>query len=493
MKKTLSLVLALIMLMTSALAGITASADTALPKKETVQKKVLATADALVPADYKFTINDASDLWLLISAGKDMSAYKTAFVKSVVETLESGNGKIATEKTDWAQDEGGNWVPTTTVVESPVAYAAVMLVLDAYDIDITDVSGTNLKTAFSKVAIAGNTDSPNVYGTTLAAAEKFKLGDAFITSILNELVNNYYVMGSGLNFYGFSSDNLAYFVKTVYPYKDKYQKQYDNAVSMLENCKVKGGYYSTADYGDTAANADSTGLMLAAYSTIGNREKAAEIYKELLGFEVKDGQFGYESNKEYNAYATKDALTGLIAFYNVLPSNATPLTVTLSKTEYTYNGKAKNPKVTVTDEQGNVISADNYTVTKAKGRKNVGKYTYLITFKNEFYGTKKKSFKIKPSKSTIKTLNKGSKSFTVKWTKKTKQVDGYQLYYSTSKKFAEKYTVKKTIKSNKTVKKTFKKLKGNKKYYIKVRTYKVVDGTKYYSEWSDVKTVKTKK
>lgn len=34
-------------------------------------------------------------------------------------------------------------------------------------------------------------------------------------------------------------------------------------------------------------------------------------------------------------------------------------------------------------------------------------------------------------------------------------------------------------------------LKGNKKYYVRIRTYKTVNGAKYYSNWSDSKSVKT--
>ena len=36
-------------------------------------------------------------------------------------------------------------------------------------------------------------------------------------------------------------------------------------------------------------------------------------------------------------------------------------------------------------------------------------------------------------------------------------------------------------------------LKGGKKYYVKIRTYKIVNGTKHYSPWSKTKTVTTKK
>ena len=35
-------------------------------------------------------------------------------------------------------------------------------------------------------------------------------------------------------------------------------------------------------------------------------------------------------------------------------------------------------------------------------------------------------------------------------------------------------------------------LKGGKKYYVKIRTYKTVDGVKYYSSWSSYQTVTTR-
>ena len=40
---------------------------------------------------------------------------------------------------------------------------------------------------------------------------------------------------------------------------------------------------------------------------------------------------------------------------------------------------------------------------------------------------------------------------------------------------------------------TVSKLSAGKKYYVKVRSYTVVKGTKYYGEWSAVKSVTTKK
>lgn len=39
---------------------------------------------------------------------------------------------------------------------------------------------------------------------------------------------------------------------------------------------------------------------------------------------------------------------------------------------------------------------------------------------------------------------------------------------------------------------TFKNLRSNKNYYIRIRTYKTVNGKRYYSEWSKIKKVKVK-
>ncbi|MFW2551617.1 MBG domain-containing protein, partial [Klebsiella pneumoniae] len=55
-------------------------------------------------------------------------------------------------------------------------------------------------------------------------------------------------------------------------------------------------------------------------------------------------------------------------------------TVKLSKTSYTYTGKAVTPAVTVKDSAGNTLKKDtDYTVAYASGRKNAGTYTVKVT------------------------------------------------------------------------------------------------------------------
>lgn len=104
--------------------------------------------------------------------------------------------------------------------------------------------------------------------------------------------------------------------------------------------------------------------------------------------------------------------------------------------------------------------------------------------------TTKNTETVKPNKTSIKKLSKGKKKFTVTWAK-VSGVKGYQIQYSSDKKF-KKNNKSVTVTKQKTTKATVKKLKSKKKYYVRVRTYKTVNGKKIYSSWSKVKSVKTK-
>ena len=96
----------------------------------------------------------------------------------------------------------------------------------------------------------------------------------------------------------------------------------------------------------------------------------------------------------------------------------------------------------------------------------------------------------KPKSVNPKTVKAAKKAVSVEW-KKVSGVSGYEIQVATDKKFKKnKKTV--TVKKQKATKTTVKKLKAKKKYYVRVRTYKTVNGKKVYSSWSEVKSVKTK-
>lgn len=141
--------------------------------------------------------------------------------------------------------------------------------------------------------------------------------------------------------------------------------------------------------------------------------------------------------------------------------------------------------------------SETETSAKYKGLSSGIFYLRLRTFKtmdgqtrySEWSATRKVSVigKIKaPVISSVK--NRSSKKMTVKW-KKVSGALGYQLQYSTKKKFSSNVKKKNlTITSA-----SFSKLIKKKIYYVRVRSYVKINGNTKYSSWSKVKSVKIKK
>lgn len=175
----------------------------------------------------------------------------------------------------------------------------------------------------------------------------------------------------------------------------------------------------------------------------------------------------------------------------VRPGKAIDPVIILDPASYEYNGKVKKPSVSVMDGDTK-IDRSEYAVKYSKGRKNVGTYTVTVTMKGAYIGTAEKTFDINPKKPSVSGTTPGKKAFTVKW-KKVKNVTGYEVQYSTGKKFPKKTSFIKKVKKSGATSAKIKKLKARKKYYVHVRTYKTVNGKTYYSKWSKVKTVTTKK
>ena len=157
----------------------------------------------------------------------------------------------------------------------------------------------------------------------------------------------------------------------------------------------------------------------------------------------------------------------------------------------TYTGKALTQTPVVKLNKKTLKKGSDYTVSY-KNNKAVGTATVTITGKGAYQGTVSKTFKIVPKKSTVKKVT-SPKTKQLKVTyNKVKGVTGYQVTYSTSKKFTKKTTKTVTVNGATNNSKTVKKLKKGKTYYVKVRTYKTVNGIKYYSGYSAVKKTKVK-
>ncbi|MEE0706147.1 MAG: fibronectin type III domain-containing protein [Adlercreutzia sp.] len=166
--------------------------------------------------------------------------------------------------------------------------------------------------------------------------------------------------------------------------------------------------------------------------------------------------------------------------------------ITGVKADYKYTGRSIKPTVRVSIAGKTLTKNKDYTV-KYKANKKIGKGYIILTGKGEYKkaGTKKIAFNINPVGTKLSKPKAAKKSFTVAWKKQAKQTTGYQIQYSTDKKFKKKVKTK-TVKSSKKTSLKITKLKKKTKYYVRVRTYKKVGKSNYYSTWSSVKSVKTK-
>ena len=246
-------------------------------------------------------------------------------------------------------------------------------------------------------------------------------------------------------------------------------------------------------------------VVLSAASFTYNTKVQKPTIKTIKGLTLKEGTdytaaWSNASSKNAGTYTVtitgKGNYTGTTkATYKINTKAITPA-VTLSASAYTYNGKVQKPTVTVKDGSTK-LAASQYDVTYVSGRKNVGTYKVTVKMKGNYSGSKTVSFKINPKGTTLSKVTKAKKAATVKWKKQaakmsTSRITGYQIQLATDSKFTKNKKVVNVKGYSKTSKKVTG-LKGGKKYWVRIRTYKKVGSTTYYSPWSKTKTVTTGK
>ncbi|MBR3738776.1 MAG: fibronectin type III domain-containing protein, partial [Eubacterium sp.] len=172
--------------------------------------------------------------------------------------------------------------------------------------------------------------------------------------------------------------------------------------------------------------------------------------------------------------------------------------INISTKSYTYNGKVKQPTVSVYDGSKKLKKNTDYTVSYSNTKsKYVGEYSIKVSFKGNYSGSKSVTYTIVPKGTTLlKTASTGKDYISPQWKKQTSQTTGYEIMYSKSAGFKSGNKTVAISKNTQTIKKITG-LKKNTKYYFKVRTYKTVKvsgrNKKFYSSWSPVKEFKTKK
>ena len=440
MKKLLSVLLSAVMIF-SAVIPVTAFAEVS---KATTQESVAVQSSvnsdikgAIKYLNIEQTVANSYYVHTLAKAGGDVSRY----IAALDENLKANNGKIMVSQSTEQ--------PAT---EDLMYYAVAIDILTFLGKDVTNYNGFNIQQAFEALAEKNMTVSnPYFYRCIIEACVNIKndtLGKAFADAMLKG-----YTMGKGYDYWGYSCDNTCMLIASIAPYKDLYMPYIDDALKLVEGYKKAKGYYSDEKY-LTDENADSTAYAIMAYSAVGDYDAAYNAYKLLTAnFESKTNDGVFLNNGTEDKYATLDALRALPYFdATQIYHNFNGNTCIVCGTNRVVSGNTSTPKPIAPVQPSKPVS-------------------------------------LKPAKTSIKKLSSGKKSITVQW-KKISGISAYQVQIATNKKFTKN---KKTFKvSKKSTKVKIKNLKAKKKYYVRVRSYKTVNGKRYYSKWSAINTVKTK-
>ena len=160
--------------------------------------------------------------------------------------------------------------------------------------------------------------------------------------------------------------------------------------------------------------------------------------------------------------------------------------ITLKQTSFVYNGKKQTPAVTVLDKTGKALKKNrDYTVKYDAGRKKIGAYQVVVTFKGDYAGSKTLKFKIVPPAVESFKAKSGTGKATLSWAK-GKGADTYVVYYAAAKN--GKY--KKLVSTAKCAYTVTKLPKGT--YYFKVVAVRKLDSGNFKSAPSVIRKAKIK-
>ncbi len=165
--------------------------------------------------------------------------------------------------------------------------------------------------------------------------------------------------------------------------------------------------------------------------------------------------------------------------------------VSLDYSSAIYDKYQHSPNVNIVDSNGTSLTVNvDYVYSLPLGRKNVGMYSYDITYFGNFTGTSRLLFFIYPQSPIFRKIVLSKSEAQLCWDKITAQCDGYEIQYSTNSDFAsnnQHLTV-----NNKNAKSVIiSNLKSDKRYYFRIRTIKnISENNTFYSQWSRIGTAK---
>lgn len=322
--------------------------------------------------------------------------------------------------------------------------------------------------------------------------------------------------GCASDAHSFTHDDLTSYYCDQMHY-DKYECNYCNTCYYVKVAAKKCDYY----YSSTNLTSCTKGGQKIYFCYNCNQKKTVKIAATDHKYVLQYKDYNYCTDRGYNYYTCsvcyKDKTTShtpvahkyVTTYEKASATNRTygyktkkckvcsssewssfsyPSEIKLSYSKTTYSGKRKKPTVKVYDGDGKRIYSSNYDVTYDNNLK-PGKAKVTVKFKGKKYsGTLKEYFLIVPKKvASVSASYQSSAKLKVKWSGST-GASGYVVYYSTSSSFAENgRTCKRLYSSDK--RSAVIPYMAQTTYYVKVRPYKTVDGTKYLGSSSDKKKV----
>ena len=174
--------------------------------------------------------------------------------------------------------------------------------------------------------------------------------------------------------------------------------------------------------------------------------------------------------------------------FNIVSKNIQNMDIRVDLSNKQYTGGHITPTVSIFDGSYKLKENVDYKVEYSNNL-NIGKATIKITGKKGYVGTIVETFEIIPKKVQIKSI-KAPIIRTVKLTwQKDCSIDGYEIYRSNEKE-GNYYLVKTINRNNKDNCLFLAHKKGT--FYYTMRSYKIVNGNKIYSDFSDIKEIKVR-
>ena len=216
-------------------------------------------------------------------------------------------------------------------------------------------------------------------------------------------------------------------------------------------------------------------LGMSMFTSYGNEETLFEIayaYEQQAGSGIRKAPETVPALKDENVNAYLEKLMDQV--------------YSIDYKKYSVYPEAKIKKMYSKYEEAEKIDTDDVYETYEAAHDLAVAYDAVLTALN---GTEKAETTTvtKPAKVTISSAKRTSsnKKMTVT-VKKQSGVSGYEIQYSTSKKFTSETTKKVT---STTTKKVVSKLDAKKTYYVRVRAYCSSNGKKTYGTWSATKKI----